>query len=356
MKEKLKYIISLLLAASVGVWFMPLVRISVIDLSLMDVLKIGIGNIEATGVTAEVYESIQTYLEPYILVLLMGLIMILVEAFFTAVLSGMGAYIIATVSVVVNNVFAIVVYTYIRRKIEEVQNSIILFDVSNLLKFYKPTIIVWIVLYFIITVSIIFGIKMWIPGKKAAVEREIMPENFSARRNPWNQQNHLEEQDYLNQIQRLEREQKAGGELKTEIQINNVRKQGEDVPVQRSPIPYVPSPAKRETDADISKGFHGAILGITGIFAGKAYPLQKMTEVFFQWEEDVLVITPYREKDKSIAGIYFVTEYQEYCVEVFERRCFYLASGQPLGMNRYYYLPRGSQIYINEPNYSFRLA
>jgi hypothetical protein len=57
-----------------------------------------------------------------------------------------------------------------------------------------------------------------------------------------------------------------------------------------------------------------------------------------------------------LAAVYYISEYQEYCVEVNEKLCVFLESGQPLGKGRDYYLPRGTKIYVKDAGNTFTLA
>lgn len=91
------------------------------------------------------------------------------------------------------------------------------------------------------------------------------------------------------------------------------------------------------------------------MFQNMAYPLQERQELFFQWTEGQITTELYKSQE-SLAGIYFIPEYQEYCVEVFARVSVFLESGQPLGKDRRYYLPRGTRIYMKDDQGMFKLA
>ncbi len=317
MREKLKYIIAILLIFSVALWFMPLVSISIVDLSLMDILKLGTNNYDSTGIIAMIYQSLYTYLKPYMPALAGGLAAILLGAFLTAVLSRLKAYIAALISLIVNNIVAAAICLQIKDKMDGVSAATVLMDFDKFFRFNKSAIAIWLLLYVVILILTVTGIKLCLPAEQSGEKGEIMPENFSNHQNPWKQQPALKETDYLSQIQQLERMQKKSG---------------------------------------IHKKFYGALIGTAGIYSKKIYPLKEMTEVFFQWDEGQLMVTPYKEDLGALAGIYYVTKYHEYCIEVFKTKCFFLESGQPLGTGRRYYLPRGSRIYIKQRHNTFILA
>lgn len=56
MKEKLKYIVGALLACSLIAGFMPLIEVGAMKMSVMDILKIGVGNYGDTELIREVME------------------------------------------------------------------------------------------------------------------------------------------------------------------------------------------------------------------------------------------------------------------------------------------------------------
>ena len=43
MKNGLRFLIAVLLAGSLGIWFIPLLDSSILELSVMDVMKVGLG-------------------------------------------------------------------------------------------------------------------------------------------------------------------------------------------------------------------------------------------------------------------------------------------------------------------------
>lgn len=101
--------------------------------------------------------------------------------------------------------------------------------------------------------------------------------------------------------------------------------------------------------------FHGAIGGRTGIYESKIYPLCEKVQIYFAKAGTDVYIAPERGED-AVAGVYYVEEYEEYCVEPYEKNSFFLLSGQPLGAGRCYHLPRGIEVYIGDKCHAFVLA
>ena len=64
-----------------------------------------------------------------------------------------------------------------------------------------------------------------------------------------------------------------------------------------------------------------------------------------------------RNKQGIILGnIYYVSQYEEYCIQPLQTMTIFLESGQPLGKNRFYYLSRGTEIYIKDQLNKYKLC
>ncbi|MCD8324434.1 MAG: hypothetical protein LUC32_05735 [Clostridiales bacterium] len=101
--------------------------------------------------------------------------------------------------------------------------------------------------------------------------------------------------------------------------------------------------------------FGGAIKGTDEIYLGKVYPLQDKEQVYFVHENEMLYISKV-ETVGVLASLYYISEYGEYCIMPKDRVCVFLESGQPLGMGRKYYLPRGTRIFLKDRKNMFVLA
>lgn len=100
--------------------------------------------------------------------------------------------------------------------------------------------------------------------------------------------------------------------------------------------------------------FYGVVIGTGEYYFDKAYPLDKKVPVYFNSEYNQIVLEDYSGQE-LLACLYYIPEYQEYCIEPYQTKTIYLKSGQPLG-KRVYYLPRGMSIYINEKSCMFKLG
>ena len=113
--------------------------------------------------------------------------------------------------------------------------------------------------------------------------------------------------------------------------------------------------AAPDASVQIDENFFGAIIGMNGRYEGYGYELGHKQQVYFEYKEDMLWLTT-EKSESSILGIYFVEEYQEYCLDIYEKKEVYLKNGVPMGMGRSYYLPRGKEIYIKSTDYTYMLA
>lgn len=105
----------------------------------------------------------------------------------------------------------------------------------------------------------------------------------------------------------------------------------------------------------IEDSFEGAIKGIKGLYKKKVYILYDRVQVYFLHKSSEVIFSEYRD-EKSMIGIYYIKRYREYCLEVYQKNACFLQSGQPLGRGKKYYLPRGTQIFLDNRENSFLLV
>lgn len=330
MKEKLKYLIALLLLGSVGMLFMPLVKISIVEFSFMGIMKIGLGNYNTNGISGEIAPFVHRYFESDVILFACFVTLILAGAFITAIIKGKKAYIAAIVSCVVNSLAALYICLYSKEKIIKVKSTIYFMGMDQYPKLSYSTIILWVISYIVIIALCIVGIALW-KTDKFPETTQIMLEKFDLGKDSYESIVNLEERDMF--------DERPMGEAENKLE-------------QTSPeyIDY----GKESSNYRISD-FNGVILGKVGFFEGMAFPLKEREEVFFYRKEGVVLI---RDKGKieDLAGVYYVSEYQEYRINVLKQETVFLDSGQPLGKGRQYYLPRGSEIYITNRENQFILA
>lgn len=358
MKQRLKYAIAILLAGSILTLFMPLLRVSIIGLSVMDIMKAGLGFYSGSDEVRMIYEIIRTYFEPYAWGIAGGLAVILIEAFLTAVLSKKKAYVISLISCIINCVMMTLVIVLIRIKLNEVQSALIFLDTADIIQLHWIPMIIWGIIYFIILCLSIVGICLWVSTERQETKSEEI---------------------YLDQIRMLEEENDIRKKYTDDLNSEPYRSIPQSDEKISPDVPPVQVESMSETDyrseqrrekkgkggmviseksiynGGAGKYFAGAIIGKKGIYAGKIYPLTDKKELFFCMNNKQILSNPY-EDEGNLAGIYFIGEYNEYCVEPYKKNFVFLESGQPLGKDRRYFLPRGTGLYLKDKNNEFTLA
>lgn len=315
MKNILRYLIAVLIIGSLGIWFIPLLDITVEQLSVADVVIIGFGFYSGSAAAERIYASIQTYLSACAWGIVAAAVFVLLEAVFTAILRKRKGYIISLISSIINAIAGCAVFVLVWSGTEEVKESMTAVLTEDIVSVSFIPIIAWLGICTLVFILSITGIVLWA---------------FDKRR---------QEKIYTEQIDRRNKNQRSdeGNRPVSKPQKKSV--------VQTFPRQNIEEPTS----------FSGAIMGMTGLFAGKAYPLENITEVYFREEDRKIFITPYEEAD-NLAGIYYISQYQEYCMEPLKRQTVFLESGQPLGKGRKYYLPRGMKIFLKEKGNMFTLA
>ena len=120
---------------------------------------------------------------------------------------------------------------------------------------------------------------------------------------------------------------------------------------EKEPSPQVMAKGQLE------QGLGGALRGESGIYASQVYPMKERVPVYFGRDSQKrLMIMEQKNMQEVEAEVYYVAEYQEYCVKPMRKLAVFLESGQPLGAGREYRLPRGMKICMVGKEEVFTLA
>lgn len=120
---------------------------------------------------------------------------------------------------------------------------------------------------------------------------------------------------------------------------------------------------EEEIDETLTKGrdwmireFHGAIAGLTGIYREMAYPMGpgEILSMGNGQEEDVVIESG--GKAPFSCRISYDDALEEYHLKISSPATVFLESGQPLGAERLYCLPRGTAITVVDRRNRFRLV
>lgn len=326
MKDKLKYLIAVVFVSTIGFSFIPIVNLALpdVNLSVIDIVMscLGIcGNPEKTLVVQWTFEVIGVEPEHFAWCMAALLVIVFGEAFLTAVLRGRKAYIISLIGCILDPLVLAAIVLVMQSAIDEEKKEVLIFNFGGRPIISLIPVLLVAVSYFLIFILSVSGTYMKGSGKQKKCRAS------------------KDDEMYLEQIRMLDDQQSIAKPVPRQ---SSVRKSGQAADQAR------PKTERR-------KRFTGAVISRSGDYKGKVYPLEKMTEIFFEKKDGQMVITPY-QSEISLAGIYYIGEYGEYCVEPMEKGCFYLESGQPLGKGRKYYLPRGTNVYLKEKENKYTLA
>lgn len=296
-----KYIIGSGFLLSLVVFFIPILDMTMFELSLFDLVKLGFGIVDSNSMLSYVVDSLQQYFMPYALAIIGLMILIVFAAIATMRFDGkkLKTYSLSFATII--NLYLLFMVTAMLSSGDGGGTAL---D-SGYVSLCYGTIVFWIIIYVcIFTLS-------------------IMTTRFDTvyTSNHVNKSSHQNYNSHINQISKIEKQ----------------------------PI------IKEKINNKIKNSFFGAIIGTGTLHNGFAYLLDDKIKVYFNKNNKSIELCDF-EDNTTVIDIYYVPEYEEYCVKVFEKKTVFLKSGQPLGKNRIYYLPRGTNIYINENEYSFCLA
>lgn len=335
MKKYLRYVAGGLFAAALLILlFAPLIDVAVMELSLADVMKLGsgIGSSNAWGGFEDV---LREYMKPYFFVILFLILLVIASVLGCVLLSWRSAYVAALAGVAATNIVTVISVWTLYSKTKELRQGLSFFGMEGLIRLHKGPIILWFLLCAGILAISVWGIIQAAKMPERERVRDILPESFNGRKNPWEDHRDLTAQvgreDYLNRINELEQE-KQRREMFQEI----VHEKQEE---------------KRQQER--MAHFHGALKGLEGIYDKKIYGLEEKLPVYFVRDGEQVFVSEKKEED-TLAEVYYISEYGEYCLTPKKRRACILESGQPLGPDRHYYLKRGTRIGVN--GLSFLLA
>lgn len=357
MKKILKYIIAVMMFLTVGIGFMPILSLGVAELSIVDIIKIGFSGNENGSIVEEVQALLREYVSDYSYYLMILLFCIVFAAIMTAALSSKNAYIASLICQIVINLFAGIMFFQMFDKIRSIRDVIDFFGLGDYIYVKTLPALIWIVAYVIILFLTSYGLLLK-EESKAPAPGDIMDESFHHARNPREQlPQKSKEQMYLNRIQELEA-QKAKKEKRNPLGDQVKAKAYREDRTMTDTARYVsvePVPKGNPEPGYISPDFHGAVVGKSGIYHSKVYMLEDRVPVWFCGQNQPVLVTG-STGGEGFVKLYYIAEYQEYCVIPMGKRMVFLESGQPLGAAREYYLPRGTEIYLVDHRFRFLLA
>lgn len=112
----------------------------------------------------------------------------------------------------------------------------------------------------------------------------------------------------------------------------------------------------KNTAGNAVEAFHGAVICERGAYKDRAIMMEEKEKFIIGTGEDGSIETDSARIHKMICVISYDDKQEEYLVEPRERCSVFLASGQPLGRDRLYCIPRGMRLVINNEEKVIRLG
>ncbi len=331
MKKTLKFVNAGVFFLSLAFLFMNMVELAMWKFSGFNFIRIGFSGASGDQWLDYVLYYAQEYFQKFSILLIIIAVVAFLGIIFNCLLSGTVAHVLSIAMSFVDMLCVIILYVILVTNISQIDDVLDFLGAGSYTRIAHTTFILWIGAYLLIMVMSVVG--LFARDKvKTPVKGEIYPEQFYGRKNALKKQPPVQQPPV--QLPPL---QNGPMQMDDPVKVNPVKP-----PVQEKPVRSYAS-------------FHGAIVGKNPIYAGKALMLEKATRVFFVEDEGNIVTSRY-EDEQAVAEVYFADTYQEYCVGAMEKNCIYLASGQPLGKGRTYYLPRGTKLYVKDKKNMFELA
>ncbi len=293
MKPDKKYniIIGILFFASLVGVFLPLIEISIVKISIFDVIKAAAGSGDLISQLGVYGDSLAEYLGPYVIFVVIILLVPILAGILEFITSRKSASVVGIVGAVINLCFILIILIKTWEPMSEMKEYFEEWGVGLVSVHYNIlTLILWIGINILIII-----LSLTARGAKTAGHTDFIPNTPP---------------------------------------VYGSRPKNTNIPVQRTAAPQS-APIKRAPAKNmVNPDYHGAVKGVNGIYKGKVYMLQRLTEVgIYQTEGSIRIGNPSSDA-AEICKIYFVDKYQEYCLTAYEARKVFLKSGQPLGKNR----------------------
>lgn len=300
--EKAKYVSGILILLTLEIIFVPVLKIGTWGISLIKILKMLYGNSDNVYIS-EIKEVLKQYAGSYVCILLFLIVLTLAVGFSVLLVKTSIIYCIELVGQAAMVITAVMIVRMIKGKMDLIGSVASYWGLGNVVKFNMLPFVLWGILQVAAVVVNIYGLMNMSPSPEASetiIPMEIEPPVY-------NRTDYFPEkkEDVLNRIPGLNKE-------------------------------------REESE------FFGAIVGVKSPYAGMIFSMEKKKYVYlFRKEGTIFVKKQMTEKQNDcIVKIYFDTNYKEYVVIPEQKCCIHLESGQPLGKNRAYYLPRAMKIVI----------
>lgn len=302
-KQNRKHIAGISILLTLEVIFLPILKLGEWNISLMGIIRKVFFKIDDIYFDS-VKEILKEYMWKYIGTLMILVLLTIATACVTWIMKTTVTYVMALCGQCCTLMWTILVLKTISDKFNTITNLVSYFGMGDIVKFKLLPLLIWGILHvvaFVIIVSELLSTSM--EEKRTLYSKELIIPT------------HVKEKNIFN-------------ERKTPYEYENRH--------ERMPV--------GETE------FYGAILGVKSPYLGKAFMLEERKYVYILQEDNKILVKKYLKSssERCLAKVYYETKYGEYVVVPQKREAIYLESGQPLGAERRYFLPRAMRIIVKD--------
>lgn len=313
-KGKLKYVSGICLFLSLGIIALPILKLGELKLSGIDIIRILLDKYRVSVTQRGALDVIREYMQTYIFSVLCWILFTLLVVLLITLIQSRVVYIVGIIGQIADVVFAFVLFFLLEQKMDGMKQVVLYYDLGKTVEIVMLPVLIWGGLQGIAFLMNLIGIIVTLGGRKW--EEELID---------------IEENIYAEPLQKKRPEQKS----------------------QKVEMVYT---EKSYHTGNQNAGFEGAILGLEKMYKGKVFPMNALELVTICATDDTIQFVKEEVKEEiKCAALYYIPQYEEYCVIPQKRRSVYLESGQPLGAGRQYYIPRGEKIEVYDCNGKTRM-
>lgn len=290
-KQNRKHIAGISILLTLEVIFLPILKLGEWNISLVGIIRKVFFKIDDIYFDS-VKEILKEYMWKYIGILMILVLLTIATACVTWIMKTTVTYVMALCGQCCTLMWTILVLKTISDKFNTITNLVSYFGMGDIVKFKVLPLLIWGILHvvvFVIIVSELLSASM--EDKKTLYSKELI----------------------------------------IPTQVKDI-----DIFDERMP--------RGEVE------FYGAILGVKSPYIGKAFMLEERKYVYILQEDNKILVKKYLKSpsERCLAKVYYETKYREYVVVPQKKGAIYLESGQPLGAERRYFLPRAMRIIVKD--------
>ncbi|MCI8646197.1 MAG: hypothetical protein HFE76_05200 [Firmicutes bacterium] len=330
---KIKIGTGVLLLLTMFTFVFPIVQFSDISISLLDMVGTSSDIKELMDEFGTSSELISGEMNSYFIFGLILFVLPAIECILLFVIKGKIAFTVGLAGTLVNNVLGFIFYDKISSTISLINKAISFLSMGMEIERVGGTVAYWCILHLLIVAISLFG---FLKGEQVFNTKsnfrpmsQILPEEIGAavRRSP----------------------ELVGGEAKRQITLKETA-----IPRYKNQENSYPAPPADELSV---QPFFGGLAGSSGMFKGKIRLLDKDEQLVIGIDEQICdVVLEYSLDGAGYCSIHYDTIMKEYQLKPLCTESVFLKSGQPLGKDRIYCLPRGTVIMFKDKKSIFQLV